>query len=211
MLKIGHLAPVTVIKNMPQYESYLVAVPDTGVLAMLPRKYAVKSYLVGDTSWASVFSMSGSRVIVSQKSPQYVKKILEYLMSDLVTEGKIRIKRVARVEGAPFCKVAVESPDGECTQRELFEICRPYLNEAKDYISEKVMIVAYSGDPKEYIVNALAPAPFEAVSRVILYQLEEKGVVYVESKYLALFLGKKGMNMTTAAKLTGLPLEIKGV
>ncbi len=70
MLKVGYLIPFTVIKNMPDHDSYLTVIPQKGILAQLPKKYARKEYRIGDSDWASVFMIKGARITLSQKSSQ---------------------------------------------------------------------------------------------------------------------------------------------
>ncbi len=108
VLKVGFLAGFVVLKSLPDYDAYLCKLIDSQFLALLPKKWARKEYRVGESGWAAVFDMKGPRITLSQKSPQYVRKILEYLLLTACTELRLRIKKVARVDGYGYHKVAVE-------------------------------------------------------------------------------------------------------
>jgi N utilization substance protein A len=207
MLTVGYLIPFLVVKALPDYDSFLVTLIDKSVFAQLPRKYAFKEYKVGEAGWAAVFSIKGSRVILSQKSPQYVRKILEYLLSALIQEGKIKFKRVAKLAAAKFYKIAVSAPD-TYTQGDVVKLCAPFFQDAKNYISEKIIIVKYSEDIEEYIINALSPAPSDHVDKVILSKDTKNASITVEREYVGYFLGPKGQNVSTASKLTGFKITI---
>jgi len=77
------------------------------------------------------------------------------------------------------------------------------LNELR---GEKVDIITYSEDPKEYITQALSPATVDEV----VVDLEEKSCqVTVPENQLSLAIGKEGQNARLAAKLTGWKIDIK--
>jgi N utilization substance protein A len=208
MLNIGYLVPFTILKGLPDYEAYLVLLINKGIMAQLPKKYAMKNYKIGETGWASVFKIHGSRVTLSQKSTQYVRKIMEHILSPLIGDGIIKVKRVAKMAGGSFYKVAVESLT--MSGGELFKEVRPYLEETKEYLAEKVIIVKYSNDIKEYIANSLVPAPVDRIEHMRISE-DMKAKVLVPEEYAGKFIGPKAMNVLTAAKLTGYRIVIKGV
>ncbi|KPK36186.1 MAG: hypothetical protein AMK70_03250 [Nitrospira bacterium SG8_35_1] len=209
MLKIGYLVPFMVLKGLPDYDSYLTTLINKGILAQLPRKYTSRQYKIGETGWASIFAVRGSRIIISQKSPQYVRKILEYLLSPLIQEDKIRFKKVAKVAGSHFYKIAVESSNG-ASREEIVQMCLPYLKgKIKEYLKEKIILVKFSKNIEEYVVNSLTPAPIEQIQRVILLKDMNATEIHVEEKYAGRFFGARGNNAATAAKLTGIKIIIK--
>lgn len=211
MLKIGYLVPFMVIKNMPDYDSFLIAISGKGILAQLPKRYANRQYRVGESGWAAVFQIKGARITLSQKSPQYVRKILEYLTIDLIRQNRIKFKKVARVAGSSFYKVAIEPLEDGLSQVDIIKICKPYLGNVHEYIPERVTLVKYSRDIEEYVTNALSPAPQKAIQKIIYLRDMNTVRVYVEASYVGLFLGKRGANAATAAKLTSVNIEISGV
>lgn len=205
MLKVGHLIFVTVVKALPDRDAYLTLVCGTELLAILPKEYADKQYKVGDTTPASVFMFVPGKIVLSQKSPQYLRKIAEFAFAPLLQEGKVQVKRAATVSGGAFSKIAVKGLNGE----DPVKLCLPYLNEIKKYIQRTVTLVKYSDDIEEFIINALAPAPMGAIRKVIFFKESEKAYVYVEQAQVGIFFGKSGANVATAAKLTGMGIEIK--
>lgn len=209
-MQIGHLVNFFVVKAMPDYDSYLVCLQGGELLALLPRKYANRAYKVGEAGWAAVFEIQGARISLSQKSPQYVRKILEYLTAPLIQEKQIRFKKVALVAGAPFCKAAV-AVENEMSMKDVHALCAPYLTQVKQYVAEHVILVKYSDDIEEYAVSALFPGPKRAVKKVISFHDLKALTVYVDHASLAVFYGRKGQNVAAAAKLTGVSIEIKGL
>ncbi len=205
MLKIGYLIPFTVIKNMPDHDSYLTVLPQKGILAQLPKKYARKDYRIGDSDWAAVFMIKGARITLSQKSPQYVRKMLESVARDLIQNGLIKFKKVAISPLFDACKVAVESLDHQDPDT----LLASYIEKVKQYVQEKIYIIQYSRDLEEYIVNALHPLNRSAVCGVILHKEEKSADVFVKKEFLSAAIGKKAWNVITARKLTGLNITIK--
>jgi transcription antitermination factor NusA-like protein len=209
MLNIGYLVPFTILKGLPDYEAYLVVLIDKGILAQLPKRYAMRDYKIGETGWASVFNIQGARVTLSQKSTQYVRKVMEHILSPLIQDGMIKVKRVAKMAGGSFYKVAVESLTG-MSGSELLNEVKPYLEETKEYLAEKVIIIKYSSNVKEYIANSLVPAPGDKIRQIMIFENMKLADVKVSEEYVGKFLGPKAMNVLTAAKLTGYKIEITG-
>jgi N utilization substance protein A len=209
MIHIGYLVPFTILKGLPDYEAYLVVLINKGIMAQLPRKYAMHDYKIGESGWASVFNIQGSRVTLSQKSTQYVRKVMEHILSPLLQKKSLKVKRVAKMAVGSFYKVAVESLTGMSGSDLLNEV-RPYLEETKDYIAEKVIIVQYSNDAQEYIANSLVPAPVKEIKQIRIFKNIKTARVIVPEQYVGYFLGPKAMNVLTAAKLTGYTIKITG-
>jgi len=205
MVKVGHLVPVTIVKALPNYDSYLTLIAGTELLALLPKKYANRIFRIGDTTLAAIFQIERNRITLSQKSPQYIRKLMELILAPLLREGKIQVKRAAMVAKCKFAKVAIESLNDTDPVKQ----CLPYLKAAKQYTDDTITLVRYSNDIKEYIVNALSPAPPEMVGKVIHFKSSGEADVYVDSAYVGLFLGKGGANVASAAKLTGVAINIK--
>ena len=70
---------------------------------------------------------------------------------------------------------------------------------------EKIDIIVWASEPKEYIINALSPTK---VSRVVLDTKTKKATVYVPEDQLSIAIGKNGQNVRLASKLTGYELDI---
>jgi N utilization substance protein A len=71
---------------------------------------------------------------------------------------------------------------------------------------EKVDIVPYSDDPREFVMRALQPAK---VKEVHLDEETGTATVIVHDFQLSLAIGKEGQNARLAARLTGWRIDIK--
>lgn len=204
IIRVGHIVPVMIAKALPNHDSYLTMVAGTEILAILPRKYAQKEYRVGESAFAAVFSMDNRWIVLSQRSHHYFKRILEGVFAPVFRKGVVKIKRIAVVENCRFTKVALESTNGADPVME----CLPYLKGCREFTDYTIMLIPYSSDIREYVKNALAPAPARLVRRVIYFEESGEADVYVEGSP-GLFFGKAGVNVAAAAKLTRVRINIK--
>jgi transcription antitermination factor NusA-like protein len=204
LIRVGHVVPVMIAKALPDHDAYLTIVAGTEILAILPRKYAQKEYRVGDSAFAAVFSMDNRAIVLSQRSHHYFKRILEGVLAPVFRKGVLKIKRIAVVENCRFTKVALESTSGADPVTE----CLPYLKGCREFTDYTIMLIPYSPDIREYIRNALAPAPARLVRRVIYFEESGEADVFVEGSP-GLFFGKGGVNVAAAAKLTRVRINIK--
>jgi transcription antitermination factor NusA-like protein len=101
--------------------------------------------------------------------------------------------------------MAVEGLDGVDPVKE----CLPYLPAMKAYTDDTVTLVGYSRDMKEYVRNALAPAPQDKIRKVIVSSTLREAIVGVDPAYYGLFVGKGGANVATAAKLLDITIRVK--
>lgn len=157
-------------------------------------------------------SKGGAQVIVSRTHPDLVKRLFEQEVVE-IKEGVVVIKSIAREAGSRT-KIAVHSNDlavdpvGSCVgeKGKRISLVVDELN------GEKIDVVRWSEDPKEFIEAALSPAK---VLEVTLEEVEsERGMersakVIVPENILTLAIGKGGQNVRLAAKLTGWKIDIK--
>ena len=157
-------------------------------------------------------SKGGAQVIVSRTHPDLVKRLFEQEVVE-IKEGVVVIKSIAREAGSRT-KIAVHSNDpvvdpvGACVgeKGKRISLVVDELN------GEKIDVVRWSEDPKEFIEAALSPAK---VLEVSLEEVEtERGIersakVIVPENILTLAIGKGGQNVRLAAKLTGWKIDIK--
>lgn len=204
-VKIGRLVRGTVVKFLQDMDSYLVVVEGTESLAYLSKRYANRQYRERDTMTAAVFLLENGRILLSQRSPQYFRRIAEEILTPLIREGRIRVRKAASVMNCPFAKVAIEGINGT----DPLHVSLPYLDRAKMYTDDTITIVRYSEDIKEYIVNALVPAPADRVLQVLYSHALREAIVRVETPYCGFFVGKGGANVATAAKLLNVKIAIK--
>ena len=77
----------------------------------------------------------------------------------------------------------------------------------KELNGEKVDIVLYSKDPVSFIKSALSPA--KDLKVYILDEKTKETLVIVDKENLSLAIGKKGINVKLATRLTNYKLDIK--
>lgn len=149
----------------------------------------------------------GTVVQVTRANPAFVKKLLEMEVPE-IANGDIVIESIAREAGLRT-KVAVstsiEGLDavGACIGNKGMRI-NNIINELH---GEKIDIINYSQDAREYITAALSPAQ---VNEVIVDENAHSAQVLVPENKLSLAIGKGGHNVRLAAKLTGYKLDVKG-
>src|SRR3989344_4549835 len=71
---------------------------------------------------------------------------------------------------------------------------------------EKIDIIPWSENPRNFIEHALAPAK---ITNLILNEENREAIAEVEPDQFSLAVGKKGQNVRLAAKLTGWRIDIK--
>lgn len=149
----------------------------------------------------------GPVILLSRSHYGFVKRLLEIEVPEL-NEGIVILYSVARDPGSRS-KIAVYSENervdavGACIGEKGIRI----NNITKELNGEKIDVVQYSKDIKEFIKNALSPA-----KEVEVYMLDEKGskaLAVAEGDNLSLAIGKKGQNVKLASKLTKCKIDVK--
>ncbi|MGB9736740.1 transcription termination factor NusA [Chloroflexus sp.] len=148
----------------------------------------------------------GPRLIASRAHKNLINRLFEMEVPEIYN-GSVEIKSVAREPGLRT-KVAVAArqegidPVGSCVGMRGIRI----QNIVNELNGEKIDVVQWSSDPREYIANALSPAQ---VVEVHLHDHDHTALVIVPDKQLSLAIGKEGQNVRLAAKLTGWRIDIK--
>lgn len=148
----------------------------------------------------------GPQILVSRTHPGLVKPLFELEVPEIY-DGIVEIRSISREAGSRT-KMAVYSyneevdPVGACVGHKGARV-QQIVNELK---GEKIDIIKWSEDPKEYISSALSPAK---VISVDINEAEKSAKVVVEDYQLSLAIGKEGQNARLAAKLTGWKIDIK--
>lgn len=148
----------------------------------------------------------GPRLIASRTHKNLILRLFEMEVPEIYN-GTVEIKSIAREPGLRT-KVAVAArqegidPVGSCVGMRGIRI----QNIVNELNGEKIDVVQWSSDPKEFIANALSPAQ---VVEVHLNEDDHAAMVVVPDKQLSLAIGKEGQNVRLAAKLTGWRIDIK--
>lgn len=153
-------------------------------------------------------SAKGPSLLVSRAH----EKLLEYLLKQEVpeiAEGIVEIKAIAREPGRRS-KVAVMShnpnvdPIGACIGHKGQRIQAVSAELGR----EKVDIIQWAKDPREFIRNALSPAQ---VGSIEVDLDRKKAKVKVSKDQHSLAIGTGGQNVRLASKLTGFDIEFEEV
>jgi N utilization substance protein A len=148
----------------------------------------------------------GPQIVVSRTHPGLIKRLFELEVPE-ISSGVVEIKAAAREPGHRT-KIAVWSNDnnvdpvGACVGARGARV-RMVTNELR---GEKVDIVPFSDDPREFVMRALQPAK---VKEVHLDEGTGTATVIVHDFQLSLAIGKEGQNARLAARLTGWRIDIK--
>jgi N utilization substance protein A len=148
----------------------------------------------------------GPQIVVSRTHPGLIKRLFELEVPE-ISSGVVEIKAAAREPGHRT-KIAVGSNDpnvdpvGACVGARGARV-RMVTNELR---GEKVDIVPFSDDPREFVMRALQPAK---VKEVHLDEESGTATVVVHDFQLSLAIGKEGQNARLAARLTGWRIDIK--
>jgi transcription termination/antitermination protein NusA len=179
--------------------------------AIMPQKEQIpgERYMIGMRIKVYIMSVEqGSRgpsILVSRAAPE----LLEYLMRQEIPEvndGTVEIKGVAR-EAGQRSKVAVTSsnpnvdPIGACIGHRGSRI-QAVTGELQ---RERVDIILWDANPREFIRNALSPAK---VGTIEVNTDTQDAKITVATDQLSLAIGKGGQNVRLAAKLTGYKIDL---
>ena len=149
----------------------------------------------------------GPVIILSRTHYGFVKRLLESEIPELA-EGIVMLYSVARDPGSRS-KIAVYSDNekidavGACIGEKGIRI----NNISKELNGEKIDVVKYDKDLKEFIKNALSPA--KDVDVYIIDQKDKHAIAVAEGDNLSLAIGKSGQNVKLAAKLTKCKIDVK--
>ena len=148
----------------------------------------------------------GPQIYVSRTHPELVKRLFEQEVPE-VHDGLVEIKSIAREAGSRT-KIAVYSKDpnvdavGACVGQNGYRV-NVIVNELH---GEKIDIINWNEDPKEFIAAALSPSKVVAVA---INAEEQSAKIVVPDHQLSLAIGKEGQNARLSAKLTGWRIDIK--
>lgn len=147
----------------------------------------------------------GPQIIMSRASEEYLIKLFEMEVPEIY-DGIVEVLSAAREPGVR-AKIAVKSNDpavdpvGACVGMKGSRV----QNIVQELRGEKIDIVPWSEDITRFVCNALAPAE---ISRVFLDESNKEIEIVVPDNQLSLAIGKRGVNVRLAAKLTGWKIDI---
>jgi transcription termination/antitermination protein NusA len=149
----------------------------------------------------------GPQLVLSRSNEAFVEYLFRQEVPEMET-GAVEIKQVAR-EAGRRTKLAVAStvpgvdPVGTFVGGHGTRV-QAVMNEIGD--QEKIDIVPYDADIKNYISNALSPAE---ISRIELDEAGKRARVFVTEDQQSIAIGRGGQNVRLASRLTGYELDIE--
>ncbi len=149
--------------------------------------------------------LKGPQIVLSRANPNFVKRLFELEVPEIY-EGIVEVKAMARDAGERT-KIAVYSKDekvdclGACVGMRGSRV-KSIVSELH---GEKIDIVRYSSDIKEYIQASLSPA---VISQIQLNKETKHADILVADDQLSLAIGKHGQNVRLASRLLGWELNI---
>jgi N utilization substance protein A len=152
----------------------------------------------------------GPEIIASRSHPDMLRRLLEVEVPEIYN-GLVEIKAIAREAGSR-AKVAVAAlqqgidPVGACVGMRGVRI-QSIVSELN---GEKIDVIAWSLDPKEFIGKSLSPARPVGVELTVDEDVGRTATVIVPDRELSLAIGREGQNARLAAKLTGWRIDIIG-
>ncbi len=179
--------------------------------AYIPRKEqsSKEEFRQGDRIRAIVVDVQrenrGPQVVLSRANVNFVKRLFEMEVPEIY-EGIVEIKSLVRDIG-DRTKIAVYSKDekvdcvGACVGMRGARV----KNIVSELQGEKIDIVRYSLDIKEYIQAALSPAEISQIQ--LDYDLKKANIIVADDQ-LSLAIGKRGQNVRLASQLVGWELNL---
>jgi len=190
---------------------YHLEIPGSNLEGILNQRGQIPGqvYKVGDFLKVFINPVYDDRrgeIYVTRSTPQFVRALFDLEVPELA-RGEIEVKAIAR-EAGYRTKLCVHSTAqnidaiGACVGNKGSRI----QNVLGEVAPEKIDLIPWSDDPLEFIASAMAPSP---VLRVEANEEEQRARVIVPNDKLSLAIGKSGLNVRLAAKLTGWKIDVK--
>ncbi len=180
--------------------------------ALLPNRERVptEEYQIGERIRCYVKAVEqgphGPEIILSRSDPRFVIKLFQLEVSE-INDGTIEIKGIAREPGF-LTKLAVWTRDekvdpvGACVGLRGQRV----KNIVRELNNEKVDIIRWDSNVRNFITNALAPAKLKAFE---IDEANKRVKITVSEDQLSLAIGKRGQNARLTSKLTGWQVDIE--
>lgn len=207
--RVGDIVSGTV--SAVSHRDTYVTVGKTEMILPGKERIPTEDYQVGDTIKAIIIRVDpearGPSVVLSRASGKFVEALFRLEVSE-IADGVVEIMGVSRDPGYR-AKLAVRTanenvdPVGACVGQRGSRV-RSIVNELS---GEKIDIVRWNEDIRQYVAQALAPAKLESIE-VDPVQPNTVHIIVAADQY-SLAIGKRGQNVRLATKLTGWHVEVK--
>ncbi len=147
-----------------------------------------------------------SRIILSRTAPQLIEELFKREVPE-IANGTVEIKNVVREPGerakiAVFSSQSGVDPVGACVGQKGVRV-QTVTDELNG--QEKIDIIQWNENTKTYIISALSPAKVQSVD---INDKDKIAKVTVDESQAPLAIGKNGINVNLAGRLTGYDIDI---
>src|SRR3989338_8162432 len=204
----------TVVKGrIIRYDGYSASVDIGKAEAILPKEeqmnnyqYKVNDNLIVYLKEISNDKFDNPRIIVSHSHPKLIEELFKREVPE-ITSGAIEIKKIVREPGER-AKIAVTStqsgvePVGACVGQKGVRV-QTVIDELGG--GEKIDIIQWNKDEKLFLMAALSPAKITSVE---IDKTGKRAKVTVDEKEAPLAIGRGGINVNLASRLTEFEIDI---
>lgn len=148
----------------------------------------------------------GPQLVLSRGNTEFVEWLFRAEVPEM-ENGAVHIKGIAREAGIRSKIAVTSSVPGVDPVGTFVGGHGTRVNAVTSEIGEqeKIDIIVWDEDIKQYVENALSPTKVAAVK---INEKEKKAVVVVPEDQLSIAIGKGGQNVRLASKLTGYEIDI---
>ena len=149
----------------------------------------------------------GPLILLSRSHYGFVKRLFELEIPE-INEGIVLVYSVGREAGLRT-KIAVysENPNVDAIGACIGERGSRINRIIEELNGEKIDIIAYDKDPMKFIENALSPA--KNLHVLVTDEKKKEAIVVVDDDNLSLAIGKKGVNVKLASRVTHYKIDVK--
>src|SRR3989442_11179044 len=180
--------------------------------ALLPNRERVptEEYQIGERIRCYVKAVEngphGPEIILSRADPNFVIKLFRLEVSE-INDGTIEIKGIAREPGfrtklAVWTRDEKVDPVGACVGLRGQRV----KNIVRELNNEKVDIIRWDPNIRNFITNALSPAKLKNFE---IDEAHKRVKIIVSDDQLSLAIGKRGQNARLTSKLTGWQVDVE--
>jgi N utilization substance protein A len=180
-------------------------------IMLAKEKVPNEDYHVGDRFRFYVVAVEngqrGPEIILSRSHPNFVRRLFEFEVSE-IADRTVEIRSIAR-EAGYRTKLAVWSPDpkvdpvGACVGLRGARV----KNIVRELNNEKVDIIRWTDNLKQFVIDALKPAVV-GEDKITIIEPEHRIEVRVQEDELSKAIGLRGRNARLTSRLIGWDVQV---
>ncbi|MEI3529538.1 MAG: transcription termination factor NusA [Bacilli bacterium] len=202
---------VTGIVEMEDVRNYYINLGRTQ--GILPKTETIPGETIKMGSSIKVYiskvenNSKGPLILLSRSHYGFVKRLFELEIPE-INEGIVLVYSVGREAGLRT-KIAVysENPNVDAIGACIGERGSRINRIIEELNGEKIDIISYDKDPMKFIENALSPA--KNLHVLVTDEKKKEAIVVVDDDNLSLAIGKKGVNVKLASRVTHYKIDVK--